>query len=328
MRKHQLSSSEMLMLYRYVRNHTKSSPMCEPQQGAQQAAAIATSTLPPVSTSNSNQAVPTKIGVETGKESNSDCAGYALQPVPSTGSNETAQSPTEGSEMLYARLSELHLSQWQSQLPIVKRTVYLSESFVLSYIVQEVAGPGSDGSSPPSTQLQYPVPPTVDDRASNLGYDTRLEPEEIRMLEWRGAFSVPEKSISDRLIRTYFDCVHPAFPIWDRVEFAASYQANRLSLLTLHTVYLLASTLCDESLIIDAGFADRSAARKAFYGRAKALYDADYETDTLTVISALLLISFCWGGPMDQKDMWHWLGAAIGLAQTQGMHRSYVYPRI
>jgi hypothetical protein len=58
------------------------------------------------------------------------------------------------------------------------------------------------------------------------------------------------------------------------------------------------------------------------YNRAKDLYDADYETDKITVSQALFLMSFWRAGPLLEKDTRHWLGAAISLAQTKGMHRS------
>ncbi|TAQ87449.1 hypothetical protein B7494_g4221 [Chlorociboria aeruginascens] len=235
---------------------------------------------------------------------------------------EVQHNSKEGSEMLYARLSESYLSQTAPEKSVGRRTIYLGESFPLTYIVHEVISPqsGSDTASP--AKLQYSVPPDVGDKARNLGYDTRLEPEEIGFLEWRGALSVLEQGVSGRLVRIFFDRVYPAFPIFDRAEFAMLYNSGKLSLLTLQAVYLLAVTLCEEDLIREAGFTDRNAARNSLYKRVKSLYDADYDTDKVAVITALLLISFCWNGSMDEKDMWHWLGAAIGLAQAQGMHRS------
>lgn len=249
-------------------------------------------------------------------------ADVAMLAAGSRGSSEIEENGKEGSEMLYARLSESHVSPASSTKSVGRRVVYLGESFPLTYLMHEVIGPQSDFESASPPKLQYSVPPGVDDKARDLGHDTRLEQEEIGFLEWRGALSILEKSISARFVRIFFEQVHPAFPIFDRAEFAVLYNTGKLSLLTLQAVYLLAATLCEESLIQEAGFSDRNAARNAFYKRAKALYDADYETDKEAVITALLLISFCWNGSMDEKDMWHWLGAAIGLAQAQGFHRS------
>jgi hypothetical protein len=238
----------------------------------------------------------------------------------------------EGSEMLYTRLNELSLMQSTSPDPIDpgeplsspedRRTVYYGESGIITYFVQEVGGPVTDGVATAPSNIQCSVPATLDHQARNLGYETGLEPEEINFLKWQGALSVPEKSISDRLVQVFFECVYPAFPVFERADFAAKYNTGKLSLLTLQAVYLISATLCDEDILRRAGFKDRGAARKAFHRRAKALYDADYESDKVTIVAALLLISFCWNGSLDEKDMWHWLGSAIGLAQAQGMQRS------
>ncbi|KAG4262707.1 hypothetical protein FPRO03_10070 [Fusarium proliferatum] len=73
------------------------------------------------------------------------------------------------------------------------------------------------------------------------------------------------------------------------------------------------------------GFPNRYLASFAFYRRAKALYDADYESDGIATVQAAILLSHRWDGPMEQKDTWHWLGVATGLAQSLGMHRRKSY---
>ncbi|KAM0217714.1 hypothetical protein ACHAQI_001764 [Fusarium lateritium] len=90
----------------------------------------------------------------------------------------------------------------------------------------------------------------------------------------------------------------------------------------LHTMFLVTFILCDDSLIQAAGFADRTAARKFHYLRAKTLYDVDHETDRNAIAAALFLLGFWWNGPEDQKDSWFWLGCATTYAQSLGMHRS------
>ncbi|RVX71875.1 hypothetical protein B0A52_04274 [Exophiala mesophila] len=178
----------------------------------------------------------------------------------------------------------------------------------------------SDGSSP--STLQVPLPSTVSDKPENLGYDARLDAEETEILKIRGAFLLPERRISDKLIQTFFECVYPAFPIFDREQFFQLYESNQLSLLILHSVYAVASTMCEEEVIAESGFESRNAARKVFLKRAKALHDADYETNKVTLVQAAFLLSFLWNGSTDEKDMFYWLSIAIGNAQGKGMHRT------
>lgn len=51
------------------------------------------------------------------------------------------------------------------------------------------------------------------------------------------------------------------------------------------------------------------------------LYDFDYEQDRLVLVQALLQMTYWYETPDDQKDTWHWMGVAISLAHTIGLHR-------
>lgn len=233
---------------------------------------------------------------------------------------QTRQNPVvkEGSEMLYAKLSELRLPSPGSRNLRGTQALYLGDSWLLTYVIREVADTETVSSSDSPSSLQVPMPFSEDNAPSN----TRLDPEDIEILRRKGAFILPNKNVSDELIQTFFEYVFPAFPIFDRAEFSQLYEAKRIPLLILHAVYLIASSMCDESVIQRAGFANRNEARTIFMKRVKALYDANYEANKVVLIQATFLMSFMWDGSMDDKDMWHWLGVAIGLAQRKGMHRS------
>jgi len=47
----------------------------------------------------------------------------------------------------------------------------------------------------------------------------------------------------------------------------------------------------------------------------------DYEQDHYSQIQALILMSTWWKLPKEQKDGWHWIGIALLLARTIGLHR-------
>ena len=44
--------------------------------------------------------------------------------------------------------------------------------------------------------------------------------------------------------------------------------------------------------------------------------------DRLVLVQALLLMTYWYETPDDQKDTWHWMGVAISLAHTIGLHRN------
>lgn len=233
--------------------------------------------------------------------------------------------PKDGSENLYARLSELRPATLGNRNLLGIETVYLGESYLLRYVWQGAinAESASDTASTPST-LQVPLPPSLNDRAGRLGYGAHLDSEDLEVLKIRGAFNLPRKDVSDQLIKIFFESVYPAFPIFDREEFAQLHETEQVSILVLNAMYSLASTLCDESVIKSAGFETHDAARKIFLKRAKAIYETDYETSKVAVVQATFIISFLWTGSNDEKDMWHWLGIATSIAQAKGMHRSSV----
>jgi hypothetical protein len=52
------------------------------------------------------------------------------------------------------------------------------------------------------------------------------------------------------------------------------------------------------------------------------LYDFDYEVDRVSLVQSLLLMTYWYETPDDQKDTWHWMGVAISLAHTIGLHRN------
>lgn len=79
---------------------------------------------------------------------------------------------------------------------------------------------------------------------------------------------------------------------------------------------------CEDHILTELGHGSRHRAKFVFYNRAKDIYDAEYETKKITIIQALFLISFMRAGALLEKDVRHWLGAAISLAQSKALHRS------
>ncbi|KAH8810646.1 fungal-specific transcription factor domain-containing protein [Xylogone sp. PMI_703] len=321
---------------RYVRSHLKhvSKPhvaetvasIAKPSQATRGAIASrhAPSPLPPL---------PQDFTFDSTSDLDSDSIATGFQMVNSRGVYQLSQLVSsqmlkEGSEMLYARLSELQLSPSESQNLQGTQLLYLGESWLLTYVIQEVADGQTDSSSGSPSALQVPVPSSIDCKQEDVGCNSRDDPINIEILKMKDALALPEKEISDKLIHVFFEYVYPAFPIFDRKEFSHLYETQQMPLLILNAIYSLASTLCDNDVIVKAGFPDHCTARKVFLKRTRAHYDADYETNKVTLVQAAFLLSFLWNGSMDNKDMWHWLGVSISAAQSKGLHRSTVHSRL
>ncbi len=169
--------------------------------------------------------------------------------------------------------------------------------------------------------MHYPLPENVRGTRARL---TELDQIEIDILHQRGAFLLPPRSLCDELIDVYFRWVHPIVPVINRTRFMRAYRdsKNPPSLLLLQAVLLAGSRVCTNPQLMDANGSTTPAAL-TFYKRAKALYDANYEDDRMTIVQSLLLMGWYWEGPEDvTKNVFYWSRVATIVAQGSGMHRS------
>ncbi|KAG8414303.1 Transcriptional activator of fatty acid utilization [Metarhizium acridum] len=167
------------------------------------------------------------------------------------------------------------------------RVAFLGESSNLTLLVHDRQGS--------SDVVHYPLPENVRGSRARL---TELDNVEIEILHQRGAFLLPPRSLCDELIEAYFKWVHPIVPVINRSRFMRQYRdpKNPPSLLLLQAVLLAGS---------------------------RALYDANYEDDRVTIVQSLLLMGWYWEGPEDvTKNVFYWSRVATIVAQGSGMHRS------
>ncbi|KAH0524367.1 hypothetical protein TsFJ059_006891 [Trichoderma semiorbis] len=160
---------------------------------------------------------------------------------------------------------------------------------------------------------------------------SRLDEEDIQYLKRKGALSLPPKGVMDEFISNYFQLFHPFFPIIDKSSFLATYYRSDRgaasltqgpSILLLQNILFTASATVPINVVRDAGFTTRKEARIALHKRARYLYDFDFESDNITNIQALLLMSHYYPSMVEQKHTWFWIHQAISLAQGVGLHRN------
>ena len=193
------------------------------------------------------------------------------------------------------------------------RVAFLGESSNLTLLVHDRQGSAD--------VVHYPLPENVRGARARL---TELDNVEIEILHQRGAFLLPPRSLCDELIEAYFKWVHPIVPVINRSRFMKQYRDPKHppSLLLLQAVLLAGSRVCNNTQLMDANGSTNPAAL-TFYKRAKALYDANYEDDRVTIVQALLLMGWYWEGPEDvTKNVFYWSRVATIVAQGSGMHRS------
>lgn len=224
----------------------------------------------------------------------------------------------------YLHIADQGVSSTPQPISSQKGTLFLGESFSLTYVVHDVLAPLLSTECAPNyrRRLHFPVDEGFD--PSMRGQQNMVEAQ-TKLLHSRDLWFHPDQRALEQLLAIYFKWFHPAFPILEKSTFLQKYNGNQLSLLLLNGVLMIAVTVCDEADLALLGLQDRYKARQLFYKQARALYETDSDPDKINNVVASFLISFWWGGPNDQKDSWHWLGIAISSAQNLGMHRSYVY---
>ena len=167
------------------------------------------------------------------------------------------------------------------------RVAHLGESSNLSLLVQDRQGS--------SNVVHYPLPPNMRGSRARL---TDLDNLEVEILHQRGAFLLPPKSLCDELVEAFFKWIAPIIPVISRSRFMRQYRdpQNPPSLLLLQAILLAGSKVCYNPQLMDANGSTAPAAM-TFYKRAKALFDANYEDDRVTIVQALVLLSWYWEGP-------------------------------
>lgn len=179
-----------------------------------------------------------------------------------------------------------------------------------------------------------PLPSFLKPPPANLGK------QDLEYLDRKGALQIPEPELRDALIECYVHYIHPCYPILDLGELEEAISGNStrtISLSVFQAIMFAGSAWADRRLLRKLGYLSTWAARNAFYTKvrvsagflynlapmtntSKLLYDTDYEQDRVCQLQTLVLLSLWWKAPNEQKDGWHWLGLAISLARTMGLH--------
>ncbi|CEJ89926.1 hypothetical protein VHEMI05740 [[Torrubiella] hemipterigena] len=192
--------------------------------------------------------------------------------------------------------------------------VFLGESNSVRYV-------GSDGTT--TNAAQFHAIPT-EETQSMMRWETERREAIINDLKSRpdGPFSFPPRRVVISLLKAYFRWFHTCQAVVDETDVWQQFETGNMSPLLLQSMLFVAAVHCEDAVLTEGNLGNRHEAKFKFYMRARDLYDADIENNNLIVIQSLFLISFWRGHVPQEKDVRHWLGAAISLAQRRGVHRS------
>lgn len=147
-----------------------------------------------------------------------------------------------------------------------------------------------------------------------------LPAEDLRYLQQRGCFTIPDLETRDRLLQAYTIWVHPFTPMLDLTSIinavSGDMMASPVSLLVFQCMMLAAFPYCE----LDLDAKDRKDTRRMLFERCKTLHDFGIESNPLYILQSAVLMSF-WDGDGDRiRDSYYWIGIATMHANGMGLY--------
>ncbi|KAF5709071.1 cutinase transcription factor 1 beta [Fusarium mundagurra] len=162
-------------------------------------------------------------------------------------------------------------------------------------------------------------------------FPSHLDKHYLEFLALKDCLTIPDNQLRDELIRIYAFIVYPFMPAIDLIDFlepiTGSSEAGTVSLLIFQAIMFSSVTFVDMQLLQSHGFESKREARKVFFNRVKLLYSLGYETDRLTLVQSLLLMTYWYDSDSDDKHTWYWMGLALTTAHIEGLHRDLEEPQ-
>lgn len=195
------------------------------------------------------------------------------------------------------------------------------------------------GTSQPPSSASFPqLPPFIKPLPCWTGFD------QVMYLLKQEALSIPHLPLRNALLQCFAEFVHPYMPLIDLHDLFEAVDRNDgskpISLLTFQASMFSGLATVEMELLKAAGYTTRRDARRDFFQRTRVcmpilkipydqslimlqlLHDFDCEVDRISLIQSLLLMTDWYEAPDDLRDSHHWIGIAISLSRTIGLHRN------
>ncbi|RFU34800.1 hypothetical protein B7463_g1529, partial [Scytalidium lignicola] len=148
--------------------------------------------------------------------------------------------------------------------------------------------------------------------------------EDIEYLHQRGALTIPDPELRNALLQGFTEYVYPYMPMLDLKDFVdiinqGDGNNGLVSLLLFQAVMFAGSAFIDMKHFSNAGYDIRRVARAALFQKVRLLYEFDSEPCVISQIQSLLLMTYYFNRPNEQKDLWYWIGIVVSLAHSAGL---------
>ncbi|KAH8809377.1 fungal-specific transcription factor domain-containing protein [Xylogone sp. PMI_703] len=154
----------------------------------------------------------------------------------------------------------------------------------------------------------------------------QITAEDTVYLQRKGALIVPDLELRNALLQGFIEYVYPYMPILDLKDLGniicqGDGKNGEISLLLFQAVMFAGSAFVDMKYFSNAGYITRRAARKALFQKVRLLYESGSESCVISQIQSLLLMTYYFKRPNEQKDLWYWIGIVVSLAKSVGLQR-------
>ncbi|CAH0050937.1 unnamed protein product [Clonostachys solani] len=126
------------------------------------------------------------------------------------------------------------------------------------------------------------------------------------------------------LLSLFFKHVYPYTPVVDRCQLVADLQAGNCSSFLLHAIFSITVPYSDDTSLRHMGYDSVTDAQRAFFSRARLLFDFGCEANQLTLLQGSFLLSSFQNSFAPDKDCRFWLNQAVHIATLMGLHRRNV----
>ncbi|KAI1626166.1 fungal-specific transcription factor domain-containing protein [Exophiala viscosa] len=143
--------------------------------------------------------------------------------------------------------------------------------------------------------------------------------EDLEYLHKMEAFTVPDTNLRNQLLHSYVQHVHPYHPVIDLEDFLLAVERNNLnntvSLFLFQAVMFAGAVHVDIEDSASYGYATKKGLKRTLFKRLRLLYDFDYETDQITILQGVLLMTYWYENMNEPKDVTYWLDIAISMTR-------------
>ncbi|KAL2785969.1 fungal-specific transcription factor domain-containing protein [Aspergillus keveii] len=150
---------------------------------------------------------------------------------------------------------------------------------------------------------------------------SRLDEADVAYLRGKHVHDFPPPTACRGFLHLFFKRVYPYTPILNRQQFFEDYERGTCSSFLLWSIFANVAPYASPELLLESGYTEYSMAQKAFFSKARLLYDFGCEKGQLNLLQGSILLSSFQFTFAPDKDFRFWFHNAARIALQMGLNR-------